>query len=127
MGTQIKNSTLVFFDSQMDGHSCVETYTRLPVEDEIVFEIQRKNGLPPINVHASDAYRYDFADFASRPKEIRRGDFILIARPEATFDPALVAIAREECMGIGMFIKFKGALNYRNVWEYRSREERGLK
>ena len=65
MGTGIHNSILVFFDNQMDGHNCIETYTRLPVEDEYVFEIQRKNALPPVNVHASDAYYYDLADFLS--------------------------------------------------------------
>jgi hypothetical protein len=74
---------------------------------------------------ASDAYHYDVADFLSRPKQIRRGDFIVIARPEADFDPSLVAIARKEFIGIGKFGKFKGALNFTNVWEYLSSEERG--
>ena len=118
MGMQINNSILVFFNSQMDGHSCVDSWIQLPIEDDIVFEIRRRRNLPSLKVHVSDAYHYDLADFLSRPGPIGVGDYILIARPEADFDPSLVPIARKEAIGIGKFKHFKGALNYANIWEY---------
>jgi hypothetical protein len=94
------------------------------VANEYLYSIGRRDRLPSVVVLLSDAYRYGSADYVGRPKQIGPGDFIIIARPEADFDAALVERARDDGIGIGKIAKFMGALNWRNVSEYVSPEEK---
>jgi hypothetical protein len=124
MGTNLKPSVLGFFNARMAEHSRVSLHTRTPRADEYVFEIQRKDGLPTINVHVSDAYDYGLVDYLARPKQIGRGDFILIVRPEARFDRSLIERARKDGIGIGMIGKLMGALNLEDVYKYVPQDEK---
>lgn len=114
-----------FFLDRMREHSCVKACVRLPIQDsdEVVFEIERKND-PPIKVHLSDAYSYGEGEYLARPRQIRRGDFILITKPEARFDRSLIARARRDGIGIGQIRKFMGALNSTDVSQFVPQEER---
>jgi hypothetical protein len=118
-------SAVKFFLERMDGHDRVEQCRQVKAEGEYVFEIERKDNLPRVTVHLSDAYDYGHWEYASRPKLIGRGDFILIAGFNTRFDSSLVEIAREDGIGIGGIAKLMGALNWEKVWLYRSPEERG--
>lgn len=124
MGTDLKPSVLAFFTARMTEHSRVRSFTRLAVEEEYIFEIRRRDELPNLNVHVSDAYDYGIVDYLARPREIGRGDFILIARPEAKFDRSLIARARNDGIGIGMIGKFMGALNLREPCKHIPKDER---
>ncbi len=109
----------------MAEHNAVERFTRLPSqEDEYVYEIQRKNVLPPVRVHISDAYSYGFADFASRPKAIGPGDFIVVSQFGPALAGSIVEHARAARIGIGTVGKLMGALNIRDVWKYVSPAEK---
>ncbi len=109
---------LKFFEARMDEHDCVEAFTRLPVEGEYVYLIERTHGRSAINVLLSDAYRFGVADFLGRPGEIGKGDFILIAKPHGDCDDESVARARREGIGLGDIRKLMGALNLGDVSKY---------
>jgi hypothetical protein len=103
----------------MDSHSCVASYTRLAVDEEFLYRIQRKSGLPPVVVHLSDAYEYGLAEYLARPRQIGEGDFIIIARPEArAVAHSVIQSGRDDKIGIGKIGKLMGALNSHTVWTY---------
>src|ERR1700720_668651 len=112
--TTLYRTHIDFFTQRMSEHSRVEHFTRLQIADEYIFRIERKDGLPDVNVLLSDAYRFGIADYLGCPSTIRRGDFILIARPEGGFDGAVAKRAKEDGIGIGKLATFMGALNFRN-------------
>jgi hypothetical protein len=124
MGTNVHRSTLDFFQAKMLTHSRVRRCEQLRVPDDFVFVVERTDNLSTVRVHLADAYSYGLPDYAGRPKQIRKGDFILIARPEATFDESLIERARKDGIGIGKLAKFMGALNVSNMETYKSPEER---
>jgi hypothetical protein len=62
-------------------------------------------------------------DYFSKPSILKRGDFILIARPEAGLNEEIIPIAKNDGIGIGQIGKLMGALNYKNVCEYTPPEE----
>jgi hypothetical protein len=109
-----------FFMTRMNEHSCVGTVTRLSIPDEYIYKIERENYLPDIHVFLTDAYRFGLADYLGRPSCISRGDYILIARPEASFDTGLIERAAKDGIGIGKIGRLMGALNLRYVSKYKS-------
>ena len=123
MASAIHYSSIQFFEWKMTQHSKVARFTRNNGED-IVYIIDRNDGLMPVTVFLSDAYWFGRADLLGRPSEIKRGSFILITRPEASFDQTLIDKARAKGIGIGKIGKLMGALNRANVYEYKSPEER---
>ena len=78
-------------------------------------------------VHLTDAYLYGLAEFFARPKELRAGSYVVIGMPHAGADPKVIEKAKEQRIGIGDIGKFMGALNYKNIWEYMTSEERQRK
>jgi hypothetical protein len=119
MGTDLRYRDIEFFKERMRDHSCVESFSQVEEVGEIVFRINRKRGLPPVNVHLSDTYRYGLGEYLARPRSIGRGDFILIAAYAGEFDEGLVTRAWKEGIGIGRIGKLMGALNKESVWDYR--------
>jgi hypothetical protein len=117
-------SIIRFFVERMEGHSVVEQCIQQNAGAEIIFEIQRKNDLPSLLVHLSDAYDYGLGEYLAHPRSLGHGDFILIADPNADWDESLVERARKDKIGIGKIGKLMGALNLRNVWAYETPEER---
>jgi hypothetical protein len=47
--------------------------------------------------------------------------------PHADFDTDVVEVAKKARIGIGHIGKFMGALNYTNIWEYMTPDERKQK
>lgn len=119
MGKDLHYLVLRFFHERMNGHAKVGCHTDLQDERDILFMIERRESLPNLIVHLSDAYLYTLHDYYSKPPRLKSGDFILVARPEAKFDESLVAVAYQDKIGIGKIGKFLGALNRRNIWTYK--------
>lgn len=63
----------------------------------------------------SDAYRFGLADYLGRPSSIGRGDYILVARPEADFDTDLLERAVKDGIGLGKIGAFMSTLNRRDI------------
>jgi hypothetical protein len=114
----LHHSTVTFFTTKMGEHNCVRQCTRIMPNDEYIYRLDRTNQLSSVNVYLSDAYHFGYADFLGRPDNIRRCDFILIARPEADYDPDLTQEAKLAGIDLGKIGKLLGALNYNNVYEY---------
>ena len=116
MGKDLHYLVIKFFHERMDGHDKVLDYTELPDNADILYKIVRVEKLPSLTVHLSDAYRYTLHDYYSKPASLKAGDFILIARPEASFDQDITDIAGRERIGIGKIGMLLGALNRKDVW-----------
>jgi len=65
-------------------------------------------------------------DYYRRPDLLKAGGFVVVARPEAGFDSTIVEIAAADRVGIGQIGKLMGALNLKDHWNYRTKEEREL-
>jgi hypothetical protein len=115
-----------YFETNITKHSKVAGCTRLKLlnEDEYVYRIERKDGLPSLHVHVSGAYEYGKGDYDARPTVLRAGDFILVdqfTRSEHSHR-AVIATARRDGIGIGPLVKLYGALNFRDVSKYEKGE-----
>ncbi|QAY96869.1 hypothetical protein CWB41_14940 [Methylovirgula ligni] len=108
----------------MGEHNCVSEYTRLDVANEYIYQIKRTAGRSTVRVFLSDAYDFGLADYLGRPRKLRSGDFILIARPESKFDGDLVERAKKDGIAIGQIGKLMGALNLNDMSSYKSPEEK---
>jgi hypothetical protein len=124
MGRDLHPTILSFFLDRMAEHTIVVSCTPLPNDDDYLFEVARRCGMAPVLVHLSDAYRYGEVDYLTRPSQLKRGSFIIVAKPEGDYAEELVNQAREDGIGLGNIGKFMGALNRREVWKYESPEER---
>lgn len=121
MGKDLHYLVVKFFRERMDDHSKVRRYTEIQDAKDILYEIERVNELPSLVVHLSDAYRYTLQDYYSKPRSLGKGNFILIARPEAEYDVDIVSIAAKDKIGIGKIGTLLGALNRKNVWQDRQK------
>lgn len=99
----------------MSTHSAVEKCKLLKNEDEYIYEVKRSRFQDTVRVWLSDLYSFGNADFIDRPKEIKKGDYILIARPEAMVYPTS---DEHSGIGIGKLSDFMGALNKKEMWKY---------
>jgi hypothetical protein len=93
-------------------------------DDHYIYAVKRSDGLSDIIVHLSDEYQYSLDDYFQKPDSIKEGAFILIARPEATYDDSIVEIAIQDCVSIGKFGALMGALYKERHWEYVPKERR---
>ncbi len=87
------------------------------VEGEYVYELDRRKFKDTIRVWLSDAYRFTDMDYYNRPKELRAGDYILIAKPEGG-DGSSKQLIDAGRIGVGKLADFMGALNVRQMWTY---------
>ena len=125
MGKDLHPQILTFFKARMKEHVIVIKLEDLSSSDDFIFLVKRKESMPDVVVHLSDAYEYGHFDFTQRPHAVANaGSFILVAKPEATFDPQQVVEARLQRIGLGQIGKLMGALNKREVWTYYTAEER---
>lgn len=122
MGKDLHYLVVKFFREKMIDHSKIINFVEISDENDILYKIERTEGLNSLVVHLSDAYRYTLQDYYSKPKSLGAGDFILIARPEAGFDLDIIAIAAKEKIGIGKIGTLLGALNRKNIWQYKPKE-----
>lgn len=126
MGRSLRPEHLEFFRNRMNEHDKVVSWSVVPSEEEYLFRISRQTrySKSDVIVHLTDVYRYSLAEFYARPPEVRAGSFVVIGMPHADAYEDVIEEAREMKIGIGHIGKFMGALNYRNMWEYLSPEER---
>lgn len=122
MGKDLHYLVVKFFREKMIDHSKIINFVEISDENDILYKIERTEGLNSLVVHLSDAYRYTLQDYYSKPKSLGAGDFILIVRPEAGFDLDIIAIAAKEKIGIGKIGTLLGALNRKNIWQYKPKE-----
>lgn len=122
MGKNLYYTIPRYFEARMDEHSKVRTCRLLPHDDEIIYEITRHHFNDTIRVWLSDQYSFGEADFRNRPQQIRAGDYILIAKPEAASHGGY----SDEKIRVGKLADFMGALTKREMWKYEppSAEER---
>ena len=99
----------------MNSHGQVESFRRMPISDEIIYEISRRKFGDVVRVWLTDTYEFGQGDFLNRPHELRRGDFILIARPEAF---SYMQSDEHSQIAIGKIGFLMGALNHRQMWRY---------
>jgi hypothetical protein len=118
MGKDLRAEVIEFFLQRMNEHSKVARLSDISDHDNLLFRVERGRSLPDITVHLSDAYCYTIAEYLSRPSQIQKGDFILVAKPEGSFVDDVCLVAKDDCIGIGKLAKFMGALNHREVWNY---------
>lgn len=104
----------------------MKSCTPLDNQEEYVYLIIRERDLPDVRVHVTDAYQYSRAWYLARPKEVRKRNSFIVC---GYFGPGpagggYVDEAKAAGIGIGTVGKLMGALNYRDVWEYQTPEER---
>lgn len=114
MGKDLHPTIPVFFEKRMSEHSNVKSFRRLPSDTDIIYEIKRKRFDDVVRVWLADQYHFSETDFHNRPPEIRAGDYVLIARPEAQPDYGY----SDGKIRIGKIGDFMGALTKRNMWTY---------
>ena len=119
---------LRYFEERMNAHSHVQRPVQITVgtDGEYLCRLRRKFGLSDIVVHLSDAYYYTLMEYYCRPRTIRRGSFILIARPEASFNDAAEQQANCDGIGFGTISTLMGALNRSDVSAYTRPKRRGV-
>ena len=61
------------------------------------------------------------------PAALGAGSFVVMGMPHADADLEVVEIAKKHRIGIGHIGKSMGALNYKNIWEYMTPDERRRK
>lgn len=118
MGKDIHYSLISFFEERMKGHDKVESYSRQDDPNDILYTIDRTAGLSTLTVYLSDAYAFTLNDYYSKPEILQKGDFILVTKPEASYNSAAEDVARIEGIGLGPIGKLMGALNKRDVSTY---------
>lgn len=119
-------SLVSYFEKNIRAHKRVADCNRVISrnEDEHIYEIRRTDDLSTLRVYISDAYGFSSGDYASRPKEIKAGDFILVDTFAGGPDGSVVEEARRDRIAVGPWRKLFGALNSHDVWLYRMPEEK---
>lgn len=115
MGKDLHYSILNFLRSALDGHQAIKSYKLIPDPDFYIFLIKRKFNYIDIYLVLSDEYSFGEYDIITKHSILKKGGFILIARPEANDysenDP-------DNKIGIGKMRKFLGAINKNDFWNY---------
>lgn len=129
MGKALRQENISFFITKMDDHNLVEYAELIKNQDEYLFKVIRtlKGIRSDVIVHLTDAYRYGLAEWFARPAQLRAGSFVVLGMPHADFNADVIEEAKNNRVGIGHIGKFMGALNYKNIWEYMTPEERKRK
>ena len=103
-------------------HTAVESCSRLPIDEEYIYEVRRTRYDDTVRVWLADQYHFNDMDFHCRPRQLKKGDYVLIARPEASASVNQDLI-QESKIGVGKIGELMGALNKREMWKYVSTTE----
>ncbi len=117
MGKDLYYTILQFFEQRMAEHSAVATCEMMPSNEEFMYRVRRSNFGDEVRIWLLDEYHFSDMDFHNRPPELRAGDFILIARPEAG-GGASADLIRQYRIGVGKIGVLMGALNRHEMWTY---------
>jgi hypothetical protein len=106
-----------YFLERMHEHSNVLDVSDVSTDEFYLYRIHRRRQGDVVLVWLSDAYLFTDMDYHNRPRELGRGDYALVAKPEggAHVSPELIAEAR---IGVGKLGEFMGALTKRDTWTY---------
>jgi hypothetical protein len=119
MGTDLYYTIPQFFEKRMQEHGCVKSLRRLDVDNEFIYEIVRAKYDDKIKVWLSDVYLFTEFDYDNRPRLLTKGDFILIAKPEGSYNVSAELLKRVK-IGVGKIGELMGALNKEKMWAYSS-------
>ena len=115
MSKNLHPTIIVYFQTRMTGHSKVDRWDDMSTEEFYIYRIHRKDGLSPVIVWLSDAYRFTKGEFLAGPHR-PKPNYVLIARPEATGNEPVSE--NWDGIGVGNIAGFMGALNKPRVCEY---------
>lgn len=127
MGRNLHYTIPKYLESSLTKHAKVISWSRIDdrqLDDHYIYDVKRSDGLSDIVIHLSDEYLYSIDDYFQKPNNIKEGSFILVARPEATYDDSIVEISIQDCVSIGKFGALMGALYIERHWEYVPKERR---
>ena len=129
MGRVLRPEHISYFTDRMDDHDKVDHWEIIDNQDEYLFRIKRMvaGSRSDVVVHLTDAYRYGLAEFFARPDQLVAYSFVVLGLPHGDFGEDVVEAAKRKRIGVGHIGKFMGALNFRNIWEYMTPEERNRK
>jgi hypothetical protein len=126
LGNDLYYTIPIFFEDRMREHSSVSAIRKLEVEGEFVYELDRHKFQDTVRVWLSDAYHFTDMDYYTRPKELRAGDYILIAKPEGGGEVGKQLTDAVQ-IGVGKLSELMGALTVRHMWTYVPPTEEELK
>ncbi len=106
----------LYFLDRMNEHSSVISVKDEGTEDYFLYRITRAR-FSDVLVWLSDAYAFTEMDYANRPPELSRGDYIVIAKPEGG-GGAPAEMIQATGIGVGKLSDFMGALNRADPWNY---------
>lgn len=113
MGKNLHYSIVNFIKERLNECDKIETFNFISNDNYYIIQVNRYNPFETFNIYISDEYRYTLTDYYNKPKEIRRGDFIYLARPEANFSDEieLLEISLNEGIYIGKFARLLNFIN----------------
>ena len=115
MGKDLHPSILPFIERALTFHGKVKSFELVKDPEFFIYHILRKNGLRNLYVVLSDDYYFgDYGKMTMHPI-LKKGGFILIARPEATNHNENDSDLK---LGVGKIGKLLGALNKDDYWNY---------
>jgi hypothetical protein len=123
MGKDLYYTIPQFIEQRISEHSAIDSWIRLPYEEEFIYRISRIRYEDQVLVWLADQYLFTDMDYYNRPRQLRPGDYILIAKPEAT-SRVSIKLIRQYRIGVGKLGIFMGALNRRNMWTYEPPDEK---
>lgn len=122
MGKDLHHSILEFLENGLNKHQYVEQVIDISNEDYYIYLVKRNSNLRDVVILLSDEYYYSEFDYYSKPAELNEGGFILIAKPEASFDSQINYLEDRVITGkIGVLF---GALRYNDYWTYQKPEKK---
>lgn len=127
MGRNLHYTITEYLEAAFDKHAKIYSWERIDdiqEDDHYIYLIERKGGLSDVAVHLSDEYEYVLDDYFQESERVQEEAFILIARPEASYDFSIVEIARQDKISIGKFGALMGALYVESHWDYVPKERR---
>ncbi|MGJ3648524.1 hypothetical protein ACLB0R_08630 [Sphingomonas sp. GlSt437] len=105
-----------YFLARMNEHDQVVSVTDVSTNEFFLFRIDRSR-YESLTVWLSDAYSFGDMDYVNRPAELKRGDYILIAKPEGG-GGASQHLIDAAGIGVGKLGELMGALRTRDMWTY---------
>ena len=113
MGKNLHYSIINFIKERLNECDKIETFNFIPNNNCYIIQVNRHTPFETFNIYISDEYRYTLTDYYNKPKDIKEGDFIYLARPEANFsnEIELLEISLSEGIYIGKFARLLNFIN----------------
>lgn len=113
MGKNLHYSIINFIKDRLNECDKIKTFNFIPNDNCYIIQVNRYTPFETFNIYISDVYRFTLTDYYNKPKDIKRGDFIYLARPEANFSNEIELL--EMSLNEGIYVgKFSRLLNFIN-------------